>query len=304
MAKDRYDTITYVNGDWVPWSEVSIEPDDIGFQLGDVVFEYARTFNGKPFTWEEHVDRLWRSLKYVRNDARGMTADEMMRLHYEAIERNEQWRDEVGDWNIIPFITRGPSFDGPANVFVRVKEIPWGQFIPWYDEGAHGVIVKSRSYSAQSLDPKIKHHSRLNMVLAHQEAMDVDPEGLPIMLDMDGNISEGTVFNVMVVKDGVIKTSTDNAILQGVSRYVAIGLARDLGIPLVEEDIQPYDVYTADEVFFTRTTPCIVPCSRVDNRSIGDEFPGPITQQIMAAYSERVGLDIVDQARHYAAKGG
>ena len=49
MANDRYDTITYVNGEWIPWSEVRIEPDDIGFQLGDVVFEYARTFNGKPY---------------------------------------------------------------------------------------------------------------------------------------------------------------------------------------------------------------------------------------------------------------
>ena len=304
MAKDSYDTITYVNGDWIPWSQVKIEPDDIGFQLGDVVFEYARTFNGKPFTWEEHIDRLWRSLKYVRNDARGMAAEEMMQIHYEVVERNEQWREDVGDWNIIPFVTRGLSPDGPANVFVRVKEIPWSQFIPWYDEGAHGIIVRSRSYSSQSLDPKIKHHSRLNMVLATQESRDVDPEGLPIMLDTDGNISEGNAFNVMIVKDGVIKTSTDKAILQGVSRYVTIGLAKDLGIPLVEEDIQPYDVYTADEVFFTRTTPCIVPCSRVDNRSIGDEFPGPITQQIMAAYSERAGLDIVDQARHYAAKRG
>ena len=92
MANDRYDTITYVNGEWIPWSEVRIEPDDIGFQLGDVVFEYARTFNGKPFTWEEHVDRLWRSLKYVRNDARGMTEAEMIQIHYEVIERNEQWR--------------------------------------------------------------------------------------------------------------------------------------------------------------------------------------------------------------------
>ena len=212
-----------------------------------------------------------------------------------------QCYQDAGDWNIISFITRGPSIDGPANVFVRVKEIPWGQFIPWYNEGAHGIIVKSRSYSAQSLDPKIKHHSRLNMVLAHQESRDVDPDGLPIMLDMDGNISEGVGFNVMVVKDGVIKTSTDKAILQGVSRHVTIGLAKNLGIPLVEEDIQPYDVYTADEVFFTRTTPCIVPCSRVDNRSISDEFPGPITQQTLAAYSERVGLDIVDQALRYGS---
>ena len=54
------DYITYFNGDWLPWSQVHVDIDDLGFQLGDVVFEYSRTFNGKPFTWEEHINRLYR----------------------------------------------------------------------------------------------------------------------------------------------------------------------------------------------------------------------------------------------------
>lgn len=302
MTNDKYDTITYVNGDWIRWSEVHIDPDDIGFQLGDVVFEYARTFSGKPFTWEEHISRLWRSLKYVRNDARDMTADEMLTLHYEVVERNKHCLKAVGDWNIIPFITRGTSFNGPANVFLRVKQIPWGQFVPWYDHGSHGVIVKTRSCPSQSLDPKVKHHSRLNMVLAHQEAGDIDPRGLPIMLDLSGNISEGAGFNVVVIKNGAVNTPTDTSSLQGISHQVTLRLAKKLDIPVIETEIQPYDLYTADEIFFTRSTPCIVPCTRVDNRDIGDGFPGPITKQLITAYSERVGLDIVDQARHYAAK--
>ena len=293
------DLTSYFNGEWIPDNQIKIDPDDMGFVVGDVVFSTLRTFNGKQFAWKEHIDRLYRSLKYVRNDC-GLTPDEFMEICHEAVRRNEDRRAEVGDFNLWPFITRGPSKDGPANVYLRVKPIAFAKFVPWFDEGAHGIIVKSRSYSAMSLDPKAKHHSRLNMVLGEMEARDVDPDGLPIFMDLDGNITEGSSFNVMLVKDGVIKTPTDSAILQGISRGVVMGLAEQLGIPVVEEDLRPYDMYTADEVFFTRTTPCIVPCSKVDNRPIGDEFPGPIMSQLMAAYSERVGLDIVDQAKHFA----
>ena len=128
----------------------------------------------------------------------------------------------------------------------------------------------------------------------------MDPDALPVFMDIDGNISEGGSFSVMLVKDGMIRTPTDRAILQGISRGVVIDLADRMNIPLVEEDIQPYDLYTADEVFFTRTTPGIVPVARIDNRTIGDEVPGPVTNQLLSAYSELVGLDIVDQASHYA----
>jgi branched-chain amino acid aminotransferase len=80
---------------------------------------------------------------------------------------------------------------------------------------------------------------------------------------------------------------------------VVIDVAGQLGIPVVEEDLQPYDVYTADEVFFSRTSPRIVPVGMVDRRPVGDSIPGPVTQQLLAAHSEMVGVDIVDQALHY-----
>ena len=77
----------------------------------------------------------------------------------------------------------------------------------------------------------------------------------------------------------------------------ALEIADTLGIPAVEDDLQPYDLYTADEAFFTSTPFCILPVGRVDNRQIGGEVPGPVTNQLLAAWSEKVGLDIVDQMR-------
>ena len=289
----------YFNGEWVPYSQVLIAPEDRGFMVADVVFDYVRTFNGVPFRLEDHLDRLYRSLQFLRIDP-GLSPEEMADICNEAVRRNEHLRAEVGEYAIRPFVTRGSSFEGPATVCVYVKPIPFSSFARFYIEGAHVVVARTRSYPSDVMEPKIKHHSRLNFVLAELEARDVDPDARPILLDQSGNVTEGIGNNVFLVKDGVLKTPTDRSILQGVSRKVVMELAQQLGITCVEEDLQPYDLYTADEVFESRSNPRILPVSKIDNRPVGDEFPGPITQQLLAAHSELVGLDIVDQALNFA----
>jgi hypothetical protein len=135
------------------------------------------------------------------------------------------------------------------------------------------VIVRTHSFSSDALDPKVKHFSRMNFNLAELEAGDVDPEGWPILTDGRGNITEGVGYNVFIVTGGVIRTAGDRGVLQGVSRAMVFDLARELGIPILEEDLQPYDVYTADEAFFTSTSPCVLPVTRVDRRPIGAGTP-------------------------------
>ena len=185
---------------------------------------------------------------------------------------------------------------GPPTVCVKVAPVGFQTFSRHYDEGSHGVIVRTRSFPAQSLDPKIKHFNRMNFVLAELEATDLDPQAFALVLDRDGNIAEAVNSgNVFIMTDGVLRTPTDSNILQGVSRMTALELATQLGIPTSEEDLQPYDLYTADEAFLTNSNHCIMPVGRVNNRSIGKEVPGPVTNQLLAAWSEMVGLDIVGQ---------
>lgn len=305
---DYGDYIAYFNGEWVPYKDVRISPDDRGFMVADVVFDIGRTFNGVPFVLDRHIDRLYRSLKYLRIDC-GLTPGEMFSLCEEGVRRNGEHLEDVGDFSIHPFVTRGLQGRrigdaGPATVCIGIRPVAFSSFAHFYTEGAHGVIARTRSYSSQVMDPKVKHHSRLNFVQAELEVADVDPNAQPILLDDSGNLSEGTGYNVFLVKDGVLKTPTDRSILQGISRGVLIELAGRLEIPFSEEDLQPYDLYTADEVFFSRTSPRIVPVSRVDNRSVGEECPGPITRQLISAHSEMVGVDIVDQAMHFAGIAG
>ena len=295
---DQSEYVTYFNGEWVPHGQVRISPDDRGFTLSDVVYDIARTFDGRPFRLQDHIDRLYRSMRYLRIDS-GIAAEEMTEICREVVRRNEPSRPQVGDFTINPFVTRGPSLDGPPTVCVRVKPVAFATFARAYIEGAQALIATARSYSTDSMEPKVKHHSRLNMVLAELEASDVGPDAQPIMLDRDGNVTEGIGWNVFAVVDGVLRTPTDRSILQGVSRRVVMELADQLDLTVIEEDMQPYDLYTADEVFFTRTSPRIVPVREVDGRPVAREVPGPITKQLLAAHSEMVGVDIVDQALRY-----
>jgi branched-chain amino acid aminotransferase len=297
------DYTAYFNGGWVPFSQVKIDPMDRGFLVGDVVFDVARTFNGKSFRMQEHIDRLYRSLKVVRIDP-GLSPAELLAVSEEVIQRNEPLREEVGDFTITQFVTRGPgrwAHDaGPPAVCVKAAPIQFQRYARYYTEGAHGVIARSRSYSAESLDPKVKHYSRMNFNMAELEAADVDPNAWPILMDLDGNVTEGTGYNVFLVSNGVLRTAGDRSILQGISRGMVFDLAEQLQIPVVEEDLQPYDLYTADEVFFSSTSPCVLPVTRVDKRQISDGQPGPITRQLLSEWSESVGVNIVQQAQRFS----
>ena len=291
----------WLNGEYRPRDAAQISMLDRGFRLGDVVYDTLRTFDGRPYRLEDHLERFERTLRYVRIDP-GMSMDRLGDLVHEVIERNEPERRSFGDdYMISPIVTRGSGYRvGEAaspSVSVFIDPIDFTAYGPLHSSGAHAVIARTRSLSPQQLDPKVKHFSRLSYVMADLEARDVDPAAFPIMLDLEGNVSESIGSNFMTVSGETLRTPRDTSMLQGVSRAALGELAAGLGIPVVEEDLQPYDVYTADEALLCSTPFCLLPVSRVDGRAIGDgAVPGPVTARLLAAWSEQVGLDIADQA--------
>ena len=115
--------VWYRNGEWLPQSEVRPDPNDRGVHLGDQVLDVERTFNGVPFRLKEHIDRLCKSLKYVRIDP-GLSPQEMLEITEEGISRNRHHLAEAGDFGIIQVVTRGPGGPrawaaGPPNVYVK-----------------------------------------------------------------------------------------------------------------------------------------------------------------------------------------
>ena len=300
--------VAYFNGDWVPNSEVKVSPFDRGFTMGDVVFDVERTFDGRIFRLRDHMDRLYRSLQYARIDP-GLDRDEMTELTRELVRRNEAMRPAGGDFSVRQVVTRGtPNSGSQGNVaddlsptvINMVSLIDFTVYAEYYENGAAVVIPGARSYSSDSVDPKAKHYSRANFVQAQLQVADVDPRAYPVLLDQRGNISENVAANFFIVTDNVLRTSRDQSILQGISRKVAIEVAKQLEIPVVEEDLQPYDAYTADEAFLTTSSYQLLPISTIDQRRVGDEVPGPVSRQLLAAWSELAGLDIVDQATRWS----
>lgn len=291
--------IAYFNGEFVPDSQCVIHATDRGFRTGDVVYDLQRTFNGKIFRLREHLERFMRSLKFTRLDP-GLNIDELEELTREVVRRNEDSRDPGGDFTVTQFVTRGRarSVVDPASptVCILPQLIDFAQFAKFYRSGVHVVIPRTRTYSTESLDPKVKHYSRMNFVMANLEAVDVDPEAHPVLLDGNGNIAEHIAGNFYLVTNGVLRMPTDQSSLQGDTQRVIREMAKQLGIPMVEEDLQPYDAYTADEIFLTNTTYCILPAGKIDNRPVGGDVPGPITRQLQSAWSELVDVDFVDQA--------
>jgi branched-chain amino acid aminotransferase len=153
----------------------------------------------------------------------------------------------------------------------------------------------SRAMPSQALDARIKNRSRMAYTLAEIEVKLVDPQAQGILLDIDGNIAENKGANFFIFADGILKTPTISGALAGISRATVIELAADLGIPVRECDIQPYDLYTADEAFFTSTPYCIMPATRFNGLPIGDGQVGSVTKSLLSAWSTLVGVDIVAQ---------
>ena len=298
--------IAYFNGEFVPESQCLIHATDRGFRTSDVVYDLQRTFGGKLYRLREHLQRFERSLKFTRLEP-GLDIDQLETLTNEVVDRNRDNLHPGGDISITQFVTRGKGATVTQatnpTVCIMPQHIDLAALAPLYRDGIHVVIPRTRAYTVESLDPKVKHYSRMNFVLASLEAADIDPDAYPVVLDADGNIAEHIAGNFYIVTDGVLRMPGDRSVLQGDTRRAIFQMAAQLGIPTVEEDLQPYDAYTADEVFLTNTTYCILPASRIDNRAVADETPGPITRQLQSAWSEMVGIDFVDQAMNYSPTG-
>jgi branched-chain amino acid aminotransferase len=294
----------YISGRMMPETDAKISIFDSAIMLADTVTESTRTFRHKPFKLEQHIERLYQSLKLTRIDPR-MTPEQMLRTTLDVFEANLDNYPEHEDCWIVHNISRGLSVAGAdptvqigaatVMIFTQFMDLkPWARF---YTEGCHGVTPVSRMVPSQSLDPRIKNRSRLAYTLAEMEAKQVDPGAQSVILDLDGHVAENKGGNIFCISKGVLKTPSTVNCLAGVSRATALELAQKLGIPTQETVLQPYDLATADEMFFTSTPYCNMPSTKFNNLSVGDGKVGPITRRLLEAWSELVGMDIVGQAR-------
>jgi branched-chain amino acid aminotransferase len=299
--------IIYLNGSFVPESEAKVSVLDSGFNAGDGVYDVTRTFGHKPFKLREHTERLFRSLQYTRIDC-GMSPEEMEKTTLEVLERNKPLLRENEDcalWQVVSRGVRsstGNRVSGRATVTVYSVIVNFPEFASFYVEGAPVIIPSTRRIPPQCLESKAKITNKMNHNMAAFEAKQADPRAIPLMLDIDGNLSETSAHNFFLVIEGKLCTPSDRNVLGGITKAVIFDLAKQLGVEVVAGNYTPYDLYTAEEAFLASTSPTFVPVKTINGVKIGKGVPGPVTLRLIGAWNKMVGTDIVDQALSHLDK--
>lgn len=294
------DGICYINGQFVSANDARVSIFDRGFTSGEGVYDVTRSYAQKLFRLDQHVRRLFRSLRYCRLDC-GMSMQEMTKISIDIFERNAKLLPHDEDCNLWQVVSRGVDRFAkgkpvPCTVAISCVPIGYHAFAREFVEGCIVITPSTRRIPPQSLEAKAKITNKMNHTQASFEARAVHPRAIPLMLDMNGNISETHNGNFFFVSDGRVCTPTDRNILAGITRLTVIELAGKMGLPVVEGDFTPYDVYCADEAFTVSTSPALLPVKSLNGALIGNSIPGPITLRLMTAWREMVGVDFVGQA--------
>lgn len=300
--------IVYLNGSFVPESEAKVSVLDSGFNAGDGVYDVTRSFRHKLFRMRQHTERLFRSLRYTRIDC-GLELDEMERVTAELFARNLPLLaqdEEVAVWQVVSRglrSSRGNRAAGKATVAIYCVSIAFEEFARQYLEGVKLVIPSTRRIPPQCLEPKAKINNKMNHNMAIFEARQVDPQAIPLMLDLDGNISESNAHNFFLVIGGKLCTPSNKNVLDGITKEALFEIAAKLNIEVMEGNFTPYDAFNAEEAFLASTSPTILPVQSINGVRPTREVPGPLTKRLIQAWSDMVGIDIVMQALNHIEPG-
>jgi len=286
------DILIWVNGDLVPKDEARVSVYDSGFMLGDGMWEGMRLYDGVWAFFDEHMDRLFQSLKAVSLDP-GLSRADIKAL----LDRTAAANGMTTDAHCRLMITRGrkakpfqhPKLSrfGPTVVAIvehsRPSEAVQGQ-------GVRLASVPQVRGLPNSQDPKFNSHSKLNCVIACLQAEQAGAEEA-LMLDPHGFVNTTNACNFFIVRRGEVWTSTGDYCMNGVTRQKVIDLCRANGIPVLEKNFSLYEAYGADEAFLTGTFGAQTPVAEIDGKPIGDGAR-PVMTRIRALYRELIATHV------------
>ncbi|HEY7479239.1 MAG TPA: branched-chain-amino-acid transaminase [Gemmatimonadales bacterium] len=274
----------WLDGKWHDRETATISVYDHGLLYGDGVFEGIRVYGGKIFKLSEHLDRLYDSAKAIWLTI-PMPKDEMAAVTEEAVKRSG-----ISEAYIRHLVTRGvgdlgldPRKCPKASVIIIVDTI---RLFPEevYETGLRVVTAGTPIPHREALSPRVKSLNYLPHILAKIEGIHSGADEV-LMLDSEGHVAEGSGQNLFVVRNGALRTPAPySGILRGVTRDVIIDLARKAGYDVQETTLNRYDVYTADEAFFTGTASELIAIRQVDGRIIGSGKPGPVTRDLRSRF--------------------
>ncbi|HVG26259.1 MAG TPA: branched-chain amino acid transaminase [Acidobacteriaceae bacterium] len=278
------------NGQLIPWEKAQIHVMSHVVHYGSSVFEGIRCYTqGETagiFRLPEHMQRLIDSAKIYR-----------MPLPYTLEQLNEAVVEVVEANGVAPCYIRPIAFRGygeigvnpiKAPVEIYIANFPWGKYVAGHD-GAD-VCISSWNRLAPNTMPSLAKAGAnyMNSQLIRMEA-DVNGYVEGIALDTNGYLSEGSGENLFLVRGGVLYTSPlANSVLNGITRDSILVLARQMGIPVVEQPLPRELLYICDEAFFTGTAAEVTHLRSVDRIMVGDGSMGPITKALHKAFFDIV----------------
>ena len=288
----------YIDGVYYPKSQAKVSVYDHGLLYGDGVFEGIRAYNGIVFKLKEHIDRLYRSAHTIMLQI-PLTKEKMIAAVVETLRKNK-----LKDAYIRLVVTRGIGDLGldpqkcPKPSVIIITDTISIMSKEAKEKGISTMITWVRRNSVDAATHEIKSLNYLNSVLAKMEAT-ANGVDEAICLDKNGFIAEGVGENVFLVKDGKIFTPpSSTGALAGITAQLVKKFAKNVGYDVTETNITPFQLFTANEVFFTGTAAEIVPIREVNKRQIGNGRAGPVAKKLIAAF-ERVIEDPTQGTKIY-----
>ena len=295
--------VAYLNGKWIPASELSVPVDDIGFLMGVTVVERLRTFQGRVFREAEHMQRLRRSLEIVGWDTKALVAQIQTAIS-EFMDRNAESVLPGDDWYVATFVTPGRTPDArQPTVCVHGGPLPFASWADRFQKGVRLVVADTRQVPGSCWPPDMKCRSRIHYYLADREAVAQAPDARAILLDQDGFVGEASTANIVAyIQDRGLVTPPRDKVLPGVTQQVLFEFAKELGIAHLECDITLEELRRADEVYLTSTSVCILPVVQIDEQPVSSGQPGPVYAELLSAWDKHTGVDVAAQATRFAAR--
>ena len=273
------------NGNLIPWDKAQIHVMSHVVHYGSSVFEglrcYTQPQGAAVFRLPEHMQRLLDSARIYRMSL-PWSLDQLCSAVVELTEANN-----IAPCYIRPIALRGYGEIGVnpkgSPIEVYIANYPWGKYVAG---DAADVCISSWNRLAPNTIPALSKAGAnyMNSQLIRMEA-DINGYAEGIGLDVNGYLSEGSGENLFLIRNGVLYTTPlASSVLSGITRDSILTLARNFGIPVVEQQLPREMIYIADEVFFTGTAAEVTPIRSIDRIVIKDGLAGPITKQLAAEY--------------------
>jgi len=276
--------VGFMDGDYMPVSEMRLSVTDMGFQLGDMCYDAVHVHKGRFFRLEDHLDRWDHSVAERRYQSLGYDREQVAEVLHGCVAR--AGLEEA-------MITFAATRGSPATAHKDLRTcknrfMVWA--LPYYsvfsgpeaENGSDIVVATTLRIPAEAVDPTIKNFGRLDFVRALFEAYDREAK-YALLLDQEGNVTEGRGWNIFVLRDGVLM-SPDRGVLEGITRKTVVELSARLNIDCRLTQVPVDALRGADEVFISSTAGGIMPVRSIDKEPVGDGAPGPVTTRIKEMY--------------------